>query len=215
MRDLQLNDESIGQLLIAKETDQQPSQDKAKSQGLEYRRLLQQWDQLIVKDGILWRCYVYPKEGNQWLQLVIPLVLREAILKETHEGISGGHLGQEKILYRLRERFYWPGHFNDVRNWCLTCKDCATRKTHAPARRAPLGTVTAGYLTQVMAVDLVGPLPESPNGNSYILVVGDYFTCWMEALPISNQEATTVASKLVDEIFLNSRAAALGPRCTV
>ena len=163
---------------------------------------MQQWDQLVVKDGILWRCCVHPHEGNRWLQLVIPLVLREAILKEAHEGISGGHLGQEKTLYRLKERFYWPGHFNEVRNWCLTCKDCATRKTHAPARRAPLGTVTAGYPTQVMAVDLVGPLPQSPNGNSYILVVGDYFTRWMEALPIPNQEATTVASKLVDEIFL-------------
>ena len=76
--------QGIGQLLLAKETDQKPSQDKAKSQGLEYRRLLQQWDQLVVKDGILWRCCVHPHEGNRWLQLVIPLVLREAILKEAH-----------------------------------------------------------------------------------------------------------------------------------
>ena len=64
MRDLQLNDEGIGRLLLAKETDQQPSQDKAKSQGLEYCRLLQQWDQLVVKDGILWRCCFHPHEGN-------------------------------------------------------------------------------------------------------------------------------------------------------
>ena len=65
MRDLQLNDASIGQLLLAKETDQKPSQDQAKSQGLEYRRLLQQWNQLVVKDGILWRCCVHPHEGNR------------------------------------------------------------------------------------------------------------------------------------------------------
>ena len=89
-----------------------------------------------------------------------------------------------------------------MNNWCLTCKDCAARKTSAPTRRAPLGTVTAGYPTQVMAVDLVGPLPESPNGNSYILVIGDYFTRWMDALPLPNQEASTVAGKLVDELFL-------------
>ena len=65
-----------------------------------------------------------------------------------------------------------------------------------------MGTVTAEYPTQVIAVDLVGLLPETPNGNTYILVVDDYFTCWMEALPIPNQEATTVESKLADEIFL-------------
>ena len=60
-------------------------------------------------------------------------------------------------------------------------------------------TITAGYPTQVMVVDLLGPLPESKNGNRYVLVVGDYF---MEALPVPNQEASTVDKKLVDEVFL-------------
>ena len=54
---------------------------------------------------------------------------------------------------------------------------------------------------QVVAVDIMGPLIESSSGNSYILVAGDYFTKWMEAYPIPNQEATTVAKKLVDELF--------------
>ena len=53
-----------------------------------------------------------------------------------------------------------------------------------------------------MAVDLLGPLPESNNGNSYILVVGDYYPKCMEALPVPNQEAPTVVEKLVDEVFL-------------
>ena len=57
-----------------------------------------------------------------------------------------------------------------------------------------------------MAVDLVGPFPESESGNSYIMVVGDYFSRWMEAFPIPNQEATTVADKLVDEVFLRYSA---------
>ena len=55
---------------------------------------------------------------------------------------------------------------------------------------------------QVIATDLVGPFPESDNGNQYILVVADHFTHWVEAFPIPNQEASTVAVKLVDEIFL-------------
>ena len=62
-----------------------------------------------------------------------------------------------------------------------------------------MGTINAGYPTQVMAANFVGPLP---SGNSYILVVGDYFTKWMEALPVPNKEVVTVAEKLVDEVFL-------------
>jgi len=54
---------------------------------------------------------------------------------------------------------------------------------------------------QVIAVDIMGLLPESCNKNSYVLVVGDYFTCWMKAFAIHDQEATTVAQKLVDDVF--------------
>ena len=65
-----------------------------------------------------------------------------------------------------------------------------------------MGTITASYPMQIVATDLVGPLPESVTGNRYILVVADYFTRYMEAFPLPNQEATTVARKLVDENFL-------------
>ena len=53
----------------------------------------------------------------------------------------------------------------------------------------------------IVATDLVGPLPESDNGNKYILVVTDYFTRWVEAFSLLNQEARTVATKLVDEVY--------------
>jgi len=65
-----------------------------------------------------------------------------------------------------------------------------------------MGTVTASYPMQIIATDLIGPLPESDTGNRYIMVVADYFTRYMEAFPLPNQEATTVARILVDEIFM-------------
>ena len=54
---------------------------------------------------------------------------------------------------------------------------------------------------QIVAVDILGPLQESENGNSYVLVAGNYFTRWMEAYAIPNQEASTIANKLTDEMF--------------
>jgi hypothetical protein len=37
--------------------------------------------------------------------------------------------------------------------------------------------------------------------KSYLLVVGDYFSKWSEAIPIRDQEAITVANKLVDRVI--------------
>ena len=53
-RRMQLDDKCLGELLQAKESHQKPSQDHLKSQSTEYRRLYQQWDQLIVCSRVLW-----------------------------------------------------------------------------------------------------------------------------------------------------------------
>ena len=106
-------------------------------------------------------------------------------------------------MNKLKERFYWPGHATDVRNWCKTCSTCAPRKHPAPRNRAQLQTILVGYLMQMVGTDILGPFPVLESGNSYILVATDYFTWWAEALyPIPNHEAGTITKKLTDEMFL-------------
>lgn len=53
-----------------------------------------------------------------------------------------------------------------------------------------------------IALDIMGPLPMTKQGNRYILVIGDYFTKWTEAFAIPDQEAETVAKKLVHEFII-------------
>ena len=48
-----------------------------------------------------------------------------------------------------------------------------------------------------IAIDIAGPFPVTDDGNRYIMVIGDYFTKWVEAYAIPNQEVTIVAKKLV------------------
>ena len=201
IRQISLQDPDLGPLLQSKEAGTKPEAAEFVGKSLEARRLFQLWDQLTVERGVLWRMFESSDGKDSHLQLVLPRLLREEVLKELHEGTMSCHLGEDKTLSRLKERFYWPGHWKDVQHWVRTCEACSTRKSAAPKRRAPLQTVKAGSPMQVVAVDILGPLPESDAGNNYILVAGDYFTRWVEAYPIPNQEAITVAKKLVDEMF--------------
>ena len=201
LRELQLQDPSIGFVLNAKEDVNKPTPSQVKGMSRSIRRLCQLWNRLKCQYGLLWRLYDNRSGQKDRLQLIIPLPLREEILRELHQRVISGHLGEQKMLYQIKERFYWPGMAEDVRNWCQTCASCATNKSPSTKARAPLQTITAGHPMQVIAVDITGPFPESEAGNRYILVVGGYFTRWMECFAIPDQEAETVARKLVDEVF--------------
>ncbi len=52
-----------------------------------------------------------------------------------------------------------------------------------------------------VGIDILGPLTETDGGNRFILVVGDYWTKWMEAYPLPNHTAETVASTLVHQFI--------------
>ena len=197
----QRHDPHIEPVLRAREANVKPSADSIKALSVQSHKLFQLWDQLTIVDGLLFRQYVRPDSNKVLPQLVVPTSMRESVLQDVHEGAIGGHLGEDKTLACVKEIYYWPGHYTDVRDWCKTCLNCAARKSSPQKPRAPLQHVTAGSPMQVVVADIVGPFPESLAGNSYVLVVGDYFTRWVEAYPIANQEAVTVARKLTDEFF--------------
>ena len=201
LRKFQADDPSIGFVLRAKEENKLPPSEVMKGQSLKTRRLVQLWPRLEIHNGVLWRTYENVQTKQEWKQLIVPQPLREEILEEIHAGVMGGHLGEDKTLQQLKKRFYWPGHSQDVKTWCQTCATCASRKTPAPRNCAPLQTVTVGSPMQIIAVDIMGPLPESKQMNSYVLVMADYFTKWIEVFAIHDQEASTVAQKLVDGVF--------------
>ncbi|CAG2217472.1 unnamed protein product [Mytilus edulis] len=109
---------------------------------------------------------------------------------------------QENIIkdIKFRERFTWYNQRKDVEQWCKCCNICAPRKPPSKKPKAPLQQYNVGAPFERIGIDILGPLPKSTRGNKFLLVIGDYFTKWMEAIPIQDREATTVANKLIERI---------------
>ena len=157
------------------------------------------WDQLAVKQGVLYRKWEYNQGQKITWHVVLPSKLRKDTVKELHGGKSSGHLGMNKTRAKVRMRFYWVAMDADIRSVVRQCDICASKKSPSKKRRAPLQQDSVGMPMERVAMDIVGPLPETERGNKYILVVGDYFSKWMEAYPIPDQTAETVADRFVNE----------------
>ena len=54
---------------------------------------------------------------------------------------------------------------------------------------------------EMIAMDILGPLPETERKNKYVVVIGDYFTKWTEVFPMKDMEAAMVAKILVQEFI--------------
>jgi len=44
-----------------------------------------------------------------------------------------------------------------------------------------------------MGKDFIGPLPETAQGNKYIITLTDYFSKWAEAAPLPSKHAAGVS----------------------
>ena len=196
----QQQDPVIGVILgWLQESNTRPSDGDVESMGHSVRSLWAQWDRLKLVNGLLYRQWEEANSGTITFQLVLPQSLIPTVLEALHSGVGGGHFGVRKTIEKVRSRFYWPQLRQDVEQWCRQCSACAQTKSPTTHARGPLNPSKVGFPMERKALDIVGPLPRTKQGNKYILVVGDYFTRWVEAYGLPNIEASTVAKVLVNE----------------
>ena len=120
LRKFHLEDGPIRLLLQAVEKREKPDAGDVRCEGSEAQRLLQLRERLFVDSGLLKRKYEDTGGIQAWQQLVVLHMLREEIMNELHAGALEGHLGVDKMVFKIRERFYWPGMYHAVNQWICT-----------------------------------------------------------------------------------------------
>ena len=82
----------------------------------------------------------------------------------------------------------------DVELYCRECVKCQQMKQSLPSK-APLVSLPIGQPWEMVAVDVL-QVPMSYQHNKYLLVVQDYFTKWVEAIPMPDQTAVHIVQDL-------------------
>jgi len=124
--------------------------------------------------------------------LIPPLNDRPRILKEYHDSATGGHKGVTKTYLRIKARYYWPNMKTDIQSYIQNCRNCKLKKLVRVKTRQPMIITDIPCATfDKISMDIMGPLPETRTGNTYILTIQDLLTKYSLALLL--KQATAIA----------------------
>ncbi|CAC5420079.1 unnamed protein product [Mytilus coruscus] len=106
-------------------------------------------------------------------------------------------MGTTRTTARVIHHFYWIGYQDFINRYCQQCVDCQKRKGPSKNTREAMKTYVVGETMDQLALDILGPLPQTYNGNKFLLVhvVTENITRFAEAYPLPNIKAQTVAEK--------------------
>ncbi|KAL7870568.1 hypothetical protein SRHO_G00080650 [Serrasalmus rhombeus] len=134
-------------------------------------------------------------------QLVVPVGLRQEVLKLGHTDPWAGHLGYAKTYSRVANRFYWPRQQLDIIEFCKACPECQLTAPKKKSDRVPMISLPVIDVPfSRIAMDVVGPLPKSQSGKRYILVISDYATRYPEAFALSKVKTRQLVNALLQLI---------------
>lgn len=177
-----------------------PDRDVAASYSPATRSYWLNFEQIEQVAGVLYYKWLDPDAKKPpHYRLLVPKKTRQEVLNLCHNNILGAHLGINKTVDRMKQRYHWYKMGEEVKVHIRTCRQCCQNRQPYRKFKAALASFRVGYPLDRVGIDILGPLPTSGRGNKYILVIADYFTRWVEAYALPEQTAETVAHTIVHE----------------
>jgi exonuclease III len=148
----------------------------------------------VESDGLLVKVdNMGDKIRKRW---IIPESLRAWVLWQAHNIPLKAHQGRTRIEAELGPRVFWPRMTKDIRRWVKCCSCCIRRKTPRPMRAGFTEPVLATFPNQILAIDIVGKMVLSEDGNLWMLTMIDPFTRWPVVVPIPNRTSEVIAEAI-------------------
>ena len=145
--------------------------------------------------------YVLSLSEYEQLSLLDEFKLDTDIYKKISQvhNSKNGHFGVERTVYKLhKSQQEWPFMREHVRKFIKQCPCCQKMNVlKIPIHTHPFTTAAYAPMERIN-VDTIGPLEADDDGNTYIIVVVDCFSRWLELYPVRDTSAEAAAAVLLD-----------------
>ena len=167
LKETQLQDEDIQPLFDWLEASTKPNSNSVSALSPSTRHYLCCWDDLVLKDGIIFRKFDKRDGSNNFLQLLTPYNLQKETSQQAHNGILSGHLGKKQTREKTFQKYYWFGVRDAVDKYITLCETCGVNNPPRANPRAPLGTMTTCGRLDRLATDILGSFPTAKRNHHY------------------------------------------------
>ena len=133
---------------------------------------------------------------------VIPKALQERAIRLVHSIPWSGHMAKDRTYIKANRYYTFSKMQSKIEKFIKSCTLCQTANARdhvkVPARKYPLPSKPF----ERVAMDILGPLPLTVNGNKYILVLTDYLTRFSVFYALPDRLTHTVIKAL--KMYFNS-----------
>eukprot|EP00253_Pinus_taeda_P007485 PITA_07485 len=140
-------------------------------------------------DSILLRCLEKPEA--------------QKVLQELHDRPTGGHFGADTTAHKIiHAGYYWPTLFRDTHEYVRKCRSCQISSGRQRKPAFPLQPVNIDQPFEQWGLDIIGEItPQSSKQHKYILTATDYFTKWVEAIPLKTTNSEVII-EFIDQFII-------------
>jgi hypothetical protein len=140
-------------------------------------------------EGLLLKCLV-PTEVNR-------------LLHEVHEGAYGTHQLTHKMKWLIRRLgYYCPTMLEDSFKYYKGCQTCQRFRKIQMVPVSVMNPIIKPWPFRGWGMDMIGKInPPSSKGHQYILAITDYFTKWVEAIPMKSVTSKDVVNFIKEHVI--------------